>query len=131
MYDDIDLALAIIFTCMVMALIDWLRQRRMDRLHKETEDYAFERIEYERQARTSSEVSRVRRGVLLRQAYEWLDQSNDRSLHAQIERELGVNSTCQHKFEPLHGMTGITAGVCCYCGLKVTPKEMEAHASQQ
>lgn len=132
MYDNIDLVLAIVMTCAVMSAIHWLRARRMEALQIEQREYYQARLDESFKARGQAFLERGRRGVLLHEAYALLDHDQCPALHASIERELGLHSTCTHQFrrKAKLGPGFVTCGVCEWCGLKVTEQEMNDHASQ-
>lgn len=128
-FDITDLVLAVVFTAVGMATILWMRQRRWAKDYQDLSDYAQERIEYEAQQRGQAHLDRARRGILLHEAYGLLEREHCPMLHAQIERELGLTNTCEHRFLPMfrYGSNDPIAGVCEWCDLKVTPEEMKAH----
>lgn len=138
-FDITDLVLAVVCTAVGMAIILWLRQRRWAKDYQDLSDYAQERIDYA-QERIDYEANecgkayldRARRGYMLHEAYGWLEREHCPALHAQIERELDLTSTCTHHFLPLLKLDGRDpGGICRWCDLKVTPAEMKAHGQEQ
>ena len=131
-FDITDLVLAVVYTAVGMAIILWLRQRRWAKDYQDLSDYAQERIEYEANECGKAYLDRARRGYMLHEAYSWLEREQCPHLHAQIERELGLTSTCTHHFLPLLKLDGRDpGGMCRWCDLKVTPAEMKAHGQEQ